>query len=140
MFLQLFAPLVLVILYNPSIRKLVFHRSRGINFNTFCGCFFDFISSVVFDHVFLTFGGNLGLHVASFFRKKRSRKWLQKKGPSYIKTSHYRRVQRLPGRAPRVLASQTRNNCFNKKQQLEQKLPDLLFEFVFFCSENVFPN
>ena len=81
MFLQLFAPLVLVILYNPSIRKLVFHRSRGINFNTFCGCFFDFISSVVFDHVFLTFGGNLGLHLASIFKKKRFRKWLRKKGP-----------------------------------------------------------
>ena len=80
MFLQLFAPLVLVILYNPSIRKLVFHRSRGINFNTFCGCFFDFISSVVFDHVFLTFGGNLGLHLASIFKKKRFRKWLRKKG------------------------------------------------------------
>ncbi len=81
MFLQLFAPLVLVIFYNPSIRKLVFHRSRGINFNTFCACFFYFISSVVFDNVFLSFGVNLGLHWASFFRKKRFRKWLRKKGP-----------------------------------------------------------
>ena len=81
MFLHLFAPLALVICYNPSIRKLVFHRSHGINFNTFCACFFDFISSVVFDNVFLTFGGNLGLHLASFFRKKRFRKWLRKKRP-----------------------------------------------------------
>ena len=81
MFLQLFAPLVLVIFVNLSIRKLVFHRSRGINFNTFCACFFNFISRVVFDNVFLTFGGNLGLHLASFFRKKRFRKWLRKKGP-----------------------------------------------------------
>ena len=81
MFLQLFAPLVFVILYNFSIRKLVFHRSRGINFNTFCGCFFDFISSVVFDNVFLTFRRNLGLHLASIFKKKRFRKWLRKKGP-----------------------------------------------------------
>ena len=34
---------------------LVFHRSRGITFNTFCACFFDFISSVIFDMIFSTF-------------------------------------------------------------------------------------
>ena len=49
MVLQLFAPLVFMIFDNPSNRKLVFHRSRGITFNTFCFCFFDFISSVIFD-------------------------------------------------------------------------------------------
>ena len=40
---------------NPSNRKLVFHRSHGITFNTFCACFFDFISSVIFDMIFSTF-------------------------------------------------------------------------------------
>jgi hypothetical protein len=40
-----------VICYNFSIRKLVFHRSHGINFNTCCACFFDFISSVIFDKI-----------------------------------------------------------------------------------------
>jgi len=130
MFLQLFAPLALVIFYNPSIRKLVFHRSRGINFNTFCGCFFDFISSVVFDHVFLTFGGNLGLHLASIFKKKTLPKMASKKGAPHIKTSTYEHVRRLPGRPPRVRAFSKRNNCFNKKQQFEHKLLDFLFEFL----------
>ena len=35
---------------------------------------------------------------------------LQQKGASYIKTTHYHRVQRLPGRPPRVRTSQTRDN------------------------------
>ena len=55
MFSQLFAPLVFMIFDNPSNRKLVFHRSHGITFNTFCACFFDFISSVIFDMIFSTF-------------------------------------------------------------------------------------
>ena len=80
-FLHLSAPLVLVIFYNPSLRKLVFHRSHCINFNTFSACFFDFISSVIFYKIFLTFGGHLGFHLASFVRKKHFRKYLQKKEP-----------------------------------------------------------
>ena len=54
-FSQLFAPVVLMIFDNPSNRKLVFHRSHGITFNTFCACFFDFISSVIFDKISPTF-------------------------------------------------------------------------------------
>ena len=48
-----------MIFHNPSIRKLVFHRSHGITFNTFCACFFDFISSSIFDLIFSTFEGIL---------------------------------------------------------------------------------
>ncbi len=59
-FLHLSAPLFLVFFCNPSIRKLVFQRYIGINFNRFCACFFDFISSVVFDKIFSTFGGIWG--------------------------------------------------------------------------------
>ena len=81
MLLQLFAPMVLVIFHNPSIRKLVFHRSRGINFNTFCACFFDFILSVIFDKVFSTFEAMLVSIWHHFSEKKMYRKWLRKKGP-----------------------------------------------------------
>ena len=71
MFLQLFAPLVFMIFDNPSNRKLVFHRSHGITFNTFCACFFDFISSVIFDMIFSTFEAIL-VSILSQKRQKNS--------------------------------------------------------------------
>ena len=83
MFSQLFAPLVLMIFDNPSNRKLVFHRSHGITFNTFCACFFDFISSVIFDMIFLTFEAILVFILRRKTRKNSSWKslvfWLRKK-------------------------------------------------------------
>ena len=83
MFSQLFAPLVLMIFDNHSNRKLVFHRSHGITFNTFCACFFDFISSVIFDMIFSTFEAILKSILSKKTRKNSSWKslvfWLRKK-------------------------------------------------------------
>ena len=47
--------------------KLVFHRSNGINFNTFCAWLFDFMSSFVFYSIFLDFECHVRFHFASFF-------------------------------------------------------------------------
>ena len=76
MFSQLFAPLVLMVFDNPSNRKLVFHRSHGITFNTFCACFFDFISSVIFDMIFSTFEAIS----VSILRKKTKKQLVEKLG------------------------------------------------------------
>ena len=68
---------------NPSNRKLVFHRSHGITFNTFCAYFFDFISSVIFDMIFSTFEAILVSILRKKTRKNNSWKslvfWLRKK-------------------------------------------------------------
>ena len=83
MFSQLFAPLVFMIFDNLSNRKLVFHRSHGITFNTFCACFFDFISSVIFDMIFSTFEAILVSILSQKMKKNSSWKslffWLRKK-------------------------------------------------------------
>ena len=83
MFSQFFAPLVFMIFDNPSNRKLVFHRSHGITFNTFCACFFDFISSVIFDMIFSTFEAISVSILRKKTRKNSSWKslvfWLRKK-------------------------------------------------------------
>ena len=47
-FLYLSAPLVLVIFDNPSIRKRVSCKSKGIKFSTFSAFFVDFVSSSFF--------------------------------------------------------------------------------------------
>ena len=47
-FLDSSAPLVLVIFDNPSIRKRVSCKSKGIKFSTFSTCFVDFVSSSFF--------------------------------------------------------------------------------------------
>ena len=83
MFSQLIAPLVFMIFDNPSNRKLVFHRSRSITFNRFCACFFDFISSVIFDMIFSTFEAILVSILSQKTIKNSSWKslvfWLRKK-------------------------------------------------------------
>ena len=85
MFSQLFAPLVFMIFDNPSIRKLVFHRSHGSTFNRFCASFFDFISSVIFDMIFSTFEAILVSILSQKTIKNSSWKslvfWLRKKEP-----------------------------------------------------------
>ena len=88
MFSQLFAPLVLMIFDNPSNRKLVFHRSHGITFNTFCACFFDFISGVIFDMLFSTFEAISVSILRQKTRKNSSWKslvfWLRKKSAESV--------------------------------------------------------
>ena len=108
MFLHLSALLVWMILCNFSIRKLVPHRSNGIDFHRFCAWFSTSSQVSVWPHFlecFMQFGAPCG----TIFQKKRFRKWLQKKVPTNMKTGPYQHVRRLPERPPRV--SQTRKTA-----------------------------
>ena len=111
--LYLSAPLALVMFCKLSIRKLVFQRSEGINFDTFSTCFVAFVSSVVFDQTFVDFGCHLGLHLAAFFKHTVPTIALTK--GSHIKATHFERLRRLPGTPPCVRTSQTRNNSSRTK-------------------------
>ena len=135
MFLHLCTPLVLVIFYNLSIRKLVFHRSHGINFNTFCAWFFDFISSVIFVRIFLTFEAILVSIWHHFSEKNCSENGYEKRGPI-----HQNRSLWTCPEAPREAAS--RAHFSNKKHQFEHKFQKLLLELMSCprkCCFNLFP-
>ena len=81
MFLHLPAPLVLVIFITIPFENSFFHRSCGIHFNTFCAWFFDFISSVIFDKIFLTFEAILVSILHHFSEKNCSENGFEKRGP-----------------------------------------------------------
>jgi len=59
---------------------------------------------------FLDFWRQFGAPLGIIFQKKTLPKMASKKGAPHIKTTPYEHVRRLPGRPPRVRASQTRNN------------------------------
>ena len=135
MFLHLSAPLILVIFYNLSIWKLVFHRSCDIHFNTFCAWFFDFISSVIFDKIFSTFEAILVSIWHHFSEKNCSGNGFEKRG--FIHENYW--LSSCP-EAPREAAS--RAHFSNKKQQFEHKFQKLLLELMSCarkCCFNLFP-
>ena len=81
--LDLSAPLVLVIFDNPSIRKRVSCKSRGVKFSTFSTCFVDFVSSsffIGFCHVFEAIWGSIWHH---FREKNLSENRLKKREPLF---------------------------------------------------------
>ena len=112
--LHLSAPLVLVIFCKRSIRKLVFERSKGINFRTFPACSVDFFSGVVFHQICLDFWCHLGVRLAILFRKTVPGTAL-KEGALNMQTSLYEHVPGLSERPHRVRTSQTRNNSSSSK-------------------------
>ena len=54
-FEYLSAPLVLVVFDNPSTRKRVSCKSKGVKFSTFSTCFVDFVSSLFFYQILCDF-------------------------------------------------------------------------------------
>ena len=105
--LDLLAPLVLVIFGNPSIRKRVSCKSKGVKFSTFSTCFVDFVPSsffIRFCEFFEAIWGSIWHH---FSEKKPFRKSLQKKGAPCSNFPHYQRVRWLLETPPRMRASRT---------------------------------
>ena len=107
---HLSAPLILVIVCNHSIRKLVFHRSNGINFNTFCAC-----CSTSFQVSFLNSCSVLGCHVGKHVSGNSEKGIRQHENDTLLTFRE----------APRHAASHA--HFSNKKKQLELKM---VFEFV----------
>ena len=82
-FLDLSAPLVLVIFDNLSIRKRVSCKSKGIKFSTFLTCFVAFVSSSIFIRfcdVFEAIWGSIWHH---FSEKNPSENRLKKREPLF---------------------------------------------------------
>ena len=98
--LYLSAPLVLVIFDNPSIRKRVSCKSKGVKFSTFSTCFVDFVSSsffIRFCDLFEAIWGSMWHH---FREKNHSENRLKKREPLFENAG----LWRDPG-APREAAS-----------------------------------
>ena len=99
----------------------------------FWPCFLDF---------WRQFGAPFGIN----FQKKTLPKMASKKGAPHIKTTPYEHVRRLPGRPPRVRASQTRNNssstnfkqCCSSSCSVFENAVLICFHCIFFqkCSKN----
>ena len=101
-------------LLQPFHSKTRFPQAQWHNFNSFVACFFDFVSSFVFDNnlrFMMPVAGQFGI----MFQKNDSEKSFKKRGPR--------------PEAPREAAS--RAHFSNKKQQLELKM---LLEFVTIAS------
>ena len=82
-FLDLSAPLVLVIFDNLSIRKRVSCKSKGIKFSTFSTCFVDFVPSLFFIRfcdLFEAIWGSIWHH---FSEKNLSENRLKKREPLF---------------------------------------------------------
>ena len=79
--LDLSAPLVLVIFYNPSIRKSVSCRSKGIKFSTFSAFFVDFVSSSFFIRICEIFEAILSSIWHNFLEKNPSENHFKKWDP-----------------------------------------------------------
>ena len=80
-FLYLPAPLVLVIFDNPSIRKRVSCKSKGVKFSTFSTCFVDFVSSSFFNRLCDLFEAIWGSIWHHFSEKNASENRLKKREP-----------------------------------------------------------
>ena len=102
-FLDLSAPLVLVIFDNLSIRKRVSCKSKGIKFSTFSTCFVDFVSSsffIRFCDLFEAIWGSIWHH---FSEKNPSENRFKKRDPPLENSS----LSPCP-MAPRDAASRAR--------------------------------
>ena len=98
--LYLSALLVLVIFDNPSTRKRVSCKSKGVKFSTFSTCFVDFVSSsffIGFCDLFQVSGAPVGI---IFEKKTMSKSASKKEGPPLENES----LCQCPG-APRDAAS-----------------------------------
>ena len=118
--LYLSAPLVLVIFDNPSIRKRVSCKSKGINFSKFSTCFVGFVPSLFFLRFSLIFDAILCSVWHQFWEKNPSENRFKKRCPLVSNDS----LWPWPG-APWQPPS--RAHFSNKKQLFEL---EMLFEFV----------
>ena len=80
-FLDLSAPLILVIVDNHSIRKRVSCKSKGIKFSTCSSCFVDFVSSSFFIRFYECFEAIWGSIWHHFWEKNPSENRFKKGGP-----------------------------------------------------------
>jgi len=135
MFLQLFAPLVLVILYNHSIQNSFSTGPVASILTHFVDVF-----STSFQVSFLTMFSWLleaiwGSIWHQFSKKNASENGFEKRGPTHQNDTLWTCPE-----APREAASRARFS--NKKQQFEHKFQTMLLELMFCvrkCCFNLFP-
>ena len=141
-FLYLWAPLVLVMFCNSSIRTRVYCKSEGIKFGTCSTCFVNFVSNSFLSD-FVTVSMPPGIPFGTIFEKKKPfRKSFQKRRPPSLKFPHYQRVRWLPETPPLIILYKGRRlaGALNSNRIRVQVRFQLELEFDFSSSSNCGSN